>query len=275
MRMNVRLVRASQFLRQFPLVIWHKPGKEYILPDALSRLASANTNLPSHDPAYSELDALFAYNTMLVAMNEDLAQRIVKGYESDPWWSKISNQLSTNDALGDNKATLPFVRELPPTDADPYFLLRPTAAVDDPLNENTTPPALRHKLIYHIDLVSGVYRLCVPTSVASEVIAIAHGEGHPGFARYYEIVSRSWYIRDLTKLLRAFIRHCPQCLQLQTRRHPPYGPLQPIHLPPVPFHTLTLDFVLALPLSAAGYNSLMSVTCNFWKRVTLVEGKDT
>ncbi len=208
-------------------------------------------------------------------MNEDLAQHIVKGYENDPWWVKISSQLSSNDALGDNKATLPFVRELPPTDADLYFLPRPTTAVDNHVNENAAPPALKHKLIYHIDHVSGVHRLCIPTSVASEVIAIAHGEGHPGFARCYEIVSRSWYIRGLTKLLRAFIRHCLQCLQLQTRRYPPYDSLQPIHSPPVPFHTLTLDFVLALPLSAAGFNSLMSVTCKFPKRVTLVEGKDT
>lgn len=118
MRMNVRLVRASQFLRQFRLIVRYKPEKEHILPDALSRLASANTNLPSQDPSYSKLDALFAYNITLVAMNEDLAQRIVKGYESDPWWSKVSSQLSANDALGDDKATLPFVRELPPTDAD-------------------------------------------------------------------------------------------------------------------------------------------------------------
>lgn len=62
---------------------------------------------------------------------------------------------------------------------------------------------------------------------------------------------------------------------MQTRRHPPYGSLQPIHSPPVPFHTVTLDFVLALHLSAAGFNSLMSVTCKFSKQVTLVEGKNT
>ena len=73
MQMNVCLVRASQFLQQFRLIVWHKPEKEHILLDALSRLASAITNLPSQDPAYSKLDALFAYNTTLVAMNKDLA----------------------------------------------------------------------------------------------------------------------------------------------------------------------------------------------------------
>ncbi len=38
---------------------------------------------------------------------------------------------------------------------------------------------------------------------------------------------------------------------------------------------LTLDFVLTLPVSKKGYNTLMSVTCKFSKRVTLIEGKDT
>lgn len=46
---------------------------------------------------------------------------------------------------------------------------------------------------------------------------------------------------------------------------PPYGSLQPIQSPPVPFFTLTLDFVLALPLSVEGYNALMLVTCKFSK----------
>lgn len=82
--MNIRLVRASQFLQQFRLVVQHKPGKEHILPDALSRLASVNTNLPSQDLVYSELDAFFVYNATLVTINKDLAQHIVKGYKSDP-----------------------------------------------------------------------------------------------------------------------------------------------------------------------------------------------
>ena len=177
--------------------------------------------------------------------------------------------------MGDNKASLPIMRELPPTKADPYFFLRPTAVVDNHGDEITALPSLRPKLIYHIDHVSGMHCLCIPTSVASVIIAIAYGKGHPGFAQSYEIISRSWYIRGLIKLLRAFICHCPQYLQLQTRRHPLYGFFQPIHSSPIPFHILTLDFVLALPLSADSFNLLMSVTCKFPKWVSLVEGKNT
>ena len=47
----------------------------------------------------------------------------------------------------------------------------------------------------------------------------------------------------------------------------------------MPFHTITIDFILALPVSvteaqlAEGFDSAMSVTCKYTKRVTVVPGK--
>lgn len=81
MRMNVRLVKASQFLRQFHLIVRHKSGKEHIIPDALSRLASANSS--GHNTEYAKLDALFVYHTTLVRINPDLVKQILDGYTSD------------------------------------------------------------------------------------------------------------------------------------------------------------------------------------------------
>ncbi|KAI1002218.1 hypothetical protein K3495_g5988 [Podosphaera aphanis] len=42
-RINLRLVRASQYLHQFPLQMRHKPGKSNFIPDALSRLPNSDT----------------------------------------------------------------------------------------------------------------------------------------------------------------------------------------------------------------------------------------
>lgn len=83
MRLNLRLVRAFQFLQQFKLEVRHKPGKEHIIPDALSRLASSNRG--HADPQYSELNALFTYSTTLVELHPTLISRILAGYEADPW----------------------------------------------------------------------------------------------------------------------------------------------------------------------------------------------
>lgn len=42
----------------------------------------------------------------------------------------------------------------------------------------------------------------------------------------------------------------------------------------MPFFTLILDFILALLMSKEDYNASMSVTCKFFKRVTLIKRKN-
>ena len=280
MRMNTRLIRASQFLKQFNLDISYKPGKEHIVPDALSRLASSSKqDLPDH---HSELDVLFT--TALVQMDENFHKRLISGYQNDPFWLRILQQIKDNSELGENAASLSFClgKDLPTCDDDPYFSPRPgeeEAQEEAPSGPAASTPmaneAKVHDLLFHVDKFTGHQRLCIPASLVKEILTIAHGSGHPGFQRCHQIVSSSWYIHGLTKQLRDFIRHCPECLILQTRRHKPYGNLQPILTVPVPFHTLTIDFILALPVSPNGMDCIMSVTCKFSKAIQLIPGKST
>ena len=109
MRMNVRLVRASQFLSQFRLDIRHKPGKEHIIPDALSRLAST-TLRPILADDHSELDVLYVYNNTVVEMSNDFRKRLIAGYSTDKLWVKIMQMIDINDKLGEDAAKIPFAR---------------------------------------------------------------------------------------------------------------------------------------------------------------------
>ena len=209
--------------------------------------------------------------------------RILARYRADLWWARLHRQIQENNDLGPNAAMLSFVvGSPPPADSDPYLTPRPDGNKDcspglamDRETPEVLPSPDKSRLLYHVNRVTNVHRLCIPLSVALDILAIAHSEGHPGFSHCYKIISRSWYIRGLTKLLRAFIRHYTQCLALQTSCHALYGSLQTIELPPVPFFTLTLNFLLSLPLSKKKYNVIMSVTCKFSKRVTLIEGAHT
>lgn len=83
MKINVRLVRAFQCLRQFHLIVRHMPGKEHIIPDTLNKLASINSS--GHNPEYVKLNALFIYHTTLVQINPDLVKPIFDGYNADKW----------------------------------------------------------------------------------------------------------------------------------------------------------------------------------------------
>jgi hypothetical protein len=54
-RINLRLVRASQYLQQYRLLVYHKAGKLNYIADALSRLAAVDKAEPRKD---NDLDAL-------------------------------------------------------------------------------------------------------------------------------------------------------------------------------------------------------------------------
>ena len=51
--------------------------------------------------------------------------------------------------------------------------------------------------------------------------------------------------------------------------------MQPIEAPPVPFHTISIDFILALLKASSGHNTLLVITCKFSERVTLLPGFGT
>ena len=77
----------------------------------------------------------------------------------------------------------------------------------------------------------------------------------------------------MAKLLRKYLHHCPKCQLQMTLRHLPYRSLQPIILPSRLFYTITIDFILALPITSKSFDSTMSVTDKYSKRVTFIAGK--
>ena len=271
-RSNLRLVRASEYIQRFNIELCYKAGKSNTVPDALSRLPSSmpvpkdpeldfafadfvSTEFPFTELVSSATATAYNFTATLAEMSNEFKQRLLEGYEQDPDYDRIIRVINSNDKIKDppqidhgqpvdsNKANLPFTRD-------------------------------EDGLIWHT--ASGAPRLCIPQNLIREVLEIAHTNvGHPGAARTFERAASSWYIRKLGHHVQEFVRHCPECLVYQTRRHSPYGSLQPIQNPNVPFHTISMDFILVLPRSREGYDSVMSVTCKFSKRVTLVPGKKT
>lgn len=72
-KINIHLIRAFLFFRQFYLVVWHKFGKKHIILDALGRLAGIN-NI-GYNSLYLELNALFMYHTTLIIINLQFVQQ--------------------------------------------------------------------------------------------------------------------------------------------------------------------------------------------------------
>ena len=156
-------------------------------------------------------------------------------------------------------------------------LMVPDAAPLTEVKNNGTRFSFNNGLIYFHD-TDGTQRICIPKSVYKEVFYLAYDEhAHSGFHRTYERIAGLLYLRRLSDSLKQYIRHCPECQVNQTKRHPPYGALTPMPYSTTPFHTIAIDFVLALKPTAhiaGGFDCLLTITCKSTKRVLLVSGRE-
>jgi hypothetical protein len=287
LRMILRLVRASQFLSQFSdLKIRHKLEKYYLISDALFRLQNLNKKnlLDDHD----ELDELFVeytifviyvYNTILIKLNSKFRTRIIEKYSKNESWRKIIQIIDQNETLNENVAELSFVREFVITSrkSDLYM----TSNVDTIINNSSTKSQLletdNKNLIYHVNRSTKEKRLCISSNCVQNILVIAHDQdqNHSEFDACFEIISRSWYIRKLTKAFRSYIKHCSQCLQIQIKRHRSWENLQFIHSSSISLHTIILNLVLSLSKIKEEINCVLSIIDKFTKRVMLISKKFT
>ena len=75
-KLNLRLIRASEYLQRFRIKLRHKPGKANIIPDALSRLASRSYRSESE----SVLKDVDAFPISLIAVSKAFRKRLLNGY---------------------------------------------------------------------------------------------------------------------------------------------------------------------------------------------------
>lgn len=284
-KLNLRLVRASQYLSAFNLELRHKAGKSNTVPDALSRLPQAS-KAPSSDESEGALDALYGhvdewpapptldvepvavYHTTLVEMSDDFKHRLKGSYIKDPQWQKLYEMLrkpsSPKPSAGSEDQGADEGSDEQDTNKDLVGARVPGI-----------PFALREGLIYHVN-GEGVWRLGIPPAMERELFEQAHDlSSHGGYHRCHDRLSRTVFIRHLSQRLRAYIAHCPSCQLNQTKRHKPHGSLIPITTPTIPFHTIAMDFVVALPPTSAGNDCLLTITCKASKRTLLIPGQET
>jgi hypothetical protein len=112
-RMNLRLVRVSQYLQQFRFLVYHKAGKLNNIADALPRLpavdkaqpredddldalhvdSASDLTLPGSTPTWDVPDEAYAFLTSCVQLSEDCKTRVRAAYEDDPKWSLVLSEL--------------------------------------------------------------------------------------------------------------------------------------------------------------------------------------
>lgn len=234
-KLNPRLIRAAQYLSLFEIEIRYWPGRLHVIPDALSRLPTQDDSAPNDDT----LEEIYTFNVLTVELDKKFKDTLINSYHADKYWSRISALVGNADSP---RPGVPF--------------------------------KLRNKLLHYVNPTDGRERLCIPKALEGDIFRIHHDErDHAGIFRAYQSISAGFFIRHLSRRLRIYIAHCMVCQLNRTLRHKPFGELQPIQTPPIPFHTMCFDIVTGLP-EVQGFNAMMSMTCHCSKAAKLFPGRD-
>lgn len=226
-RMNQRQARWHLELSQYCFKISYKKGDINHLPDTLSRN-------PTHTYSTDELDA---YNTatmlpheafLKISQKDDkLSKEIVKNQKTTKFGAKVYA-----DKSDENTASL----------HKPFYL-----------NNN---------ILYY---KGGVW---VPTyNLQVQVIKYFHEHqlsGHPGVYKTMDLIQRKYNWKGIEKLTKRIISTCLICARNKPTNKKPQGKLHPLQMAKRPWSSLSVDFIVGLPISE-GYNSIMVVVDRFTK----------
>jgi hypothetical protein len=75
-------------------------------------------------------------------------------------------------------------------------------------------------------------------------------------SRTWVAVGRMFWRKSLVGDVAKFVSTCVACQRNKARRHKPYGLLRPLPVLEKPWHTVTFDFIVKLPKTSRGNDSI-------------------
>jgi hypothetical protein len=95
-----------------------------------------------------------------------------------------------------------------------------------------------------------------------------------GMSRTRIAVGRTFWWKSLAGHVAKFVSTCVACQRNKARCHKPYGLLQPLPVPEKPWHTVTFDFIVKLPKTSRGNDSICVFVDKLTKLVHFVACKE-
>lgn len=194
-----------------------------------------------------------------------------RGYWSSPEFSRPTSSRST-DLCWQDEASVSYLLAAANRQPGALELLRSAYAHDDYLNHHSANPDLHFS--------DGSWyclgRLYVPTSCVSQILSMIHDSpiaGHTGVTKTLFAVQKRFWWPTWRRDVKQYVLSCHHCQINKTPRHKPHGLLQPLPVPESPWHTVTMDFIIALPLSQ-GCDTIMVVTDKLTKLVHFIPLKE-
>jgi hypothetical protein len=240
---NMRQRRWLELIKDYELEIHYHRGKANVVADALSRKSQVNM-LAAHPMSFElakEFDRLslgFLNNTqgVTIELEPTLEQEIRKGQKDDEKINEI------RQLIIDGKG--PDFRE----DAE--------------------------GVVWFKD------RLWVPniTSIRELILKEAHETAysiHPGREKMYQDLKKRFWWYDMKREIAEYVARCDSCQRIKAEHQRPAGLLQSVQIPQWKWDEIGMDFIVGLPRTRAGYDSIWVVVDRLIKTTHFIPVKTT
>ncbi|KAJ9517116.1 hypothetical protein QJQ45_009020 [Haematococcus lacustris] len=93
--------------------------------------------------------------------------------------------------------------------------------------------------------------------------------GHGGIAKTYKAVSDRFWWPGMHSYVVDYVRRCHVCQRNKSSTQKPAGLMVPLQMPKAPWDSVSMDFVVKLPKTAAGHDSILVIVDRLTKMVHL------
>ena len=270
--LNRRQVRWAQFLSDYNFELVHRPGKDNLVADALSRRSQDALDMGDKAtqqvcllPPERFVQKITAYENINKVefikkiesnnyVHDKLVDSFLLSYQDDTFYNNVSDWYSMEPAettvLPTGSGKLPHIEEEP--DLQPEG--RQGFYIDD------------QGVLFYMG------RLYVPETQRVTIMTSRHDNmtsGHQGVKKTQDAISRDFWWPKMTNVIEDYVRTCDICQRTKVLRKKPAGLLKPLPVPSRRWDSVTMDFMTDLP-PCQTYDAILVVVDRFTKMAHFV-----
>jgi transposase InsO family protein len=278
--LNERQARWLGLLAEFDYTIVHRPGKQNLVADALSRRPDHLAAMVTRSTAQPTPVALYRPLTQLQPIPPTAVYRPLQRLAPPPSPPATTAHLpATHDTPSPALATpVPAVTTL---DIEPCLEDVRTAAKEDQFYQRLNQQVAASNHASPFEIMDGLLyytkqahpRLVIPKSCQHTFLREAHDcvvSGHLGVHKTLARLQRVAYWPNMERDVRLYVRTCDSCQRNKPSNQRKPGLLQPLPIPDHNWDSVSMDFVVRLPMTLTGYDAVMVVVDRLTKMAHLV-----